>query len=278
MAASKRFLANYLLKTPASGENHHLGGSFLEVVMDKFNAFASPNCSMWLSLTWQSELFHSSSQCSSNSSTHRRIVELCNSWCGSYYIHVRDWLFRIQITCCKITTQLNQTILQAIIGTMCNAKVGFGKHSTPASTYKGLMKEFLLSTMGNMNFGFALTTSSVVCVAVWKNVLNWPIVPNTWPVKISTNLSKNEVVAFEDAWFQLQQGEALSPRRRFSTIATFSIPRSQFYMPSNPEAHPELRFGKTVCRNPTTPLGKKILSNIGKKRKMDVLQTFLLRV
>ena len=29
--------------------------------------------------------------------------------------------------------------LQAIIGTMCNAKVGIGKHSTPTSTYKGLM-------------------------------------------------------------------------------------------------------------------------------------------
>ena len=43
MAASKQFLANYLLKSPASGESHHLVGSSLEVVMDKFNTLASPN-------------------------------------------------------------------------------------------------------------------------------------------------------------------------------------------------------------------------------------------
>ena len=42
MAASKQFLANYLLKSPASGESHHLVGSSLDVVMDKFNTLASP--------------------------------------------------------------------------------------------------------------------------------------------------------------------------------------------------------------------------------------------
>ena len=46
MAASKQFLADYLFKSPASGENHHLVGSFLEVVMDNFSTFTSPNCSM----------------------------------------------------------------------------------------------------------------------------------------------------------------------------------------------------------------------------------------
>ena len=46
MATSKQFLADYLLKSLASGKNHHLVGSYLEVVMDKFNILASPNCSM----------------------------------------------------------------------------------------------------------------------------------------------------------------------------------------------------------------------------------------
>ncbi len=114
---------------------------------------------------------------------------------------------------------------------------------------KGSWNNFILPIIKNINFGFALTTSSVMYVAVWKNVLNWPIVPNTWPVKINTNLSKEKVVAFEDVEFQLYQREALSPRRRFSTIASFSITRSHFYMPSNPDAHPTFRFGKTMCRN-----------------------------
>lgn len=34
-----------------------------------------------------------------------------------------------------------------------------------------------------------------------KYVLDWPIVPRTWPVKIGTTLLKEEVLAFEDAEF-----------------------------------------------------------------------------
>jgi hypothetical protein len=43
MAASKQFLADYLLKSPANVEGHHLVGSSLEVIMDKFSTLASPN-------------------------------------------------------------------------------------------------------------------------------------------------------------------------------------------------------------------------------------------
>ena len=111
MATSKQFLADYLLKSPASGENHHLVGSFLEMVIDKSSTLVSPNWSTWLSSTRQSEVFHSSSQYPSNSSMRRGIVEFCNSWCGSYYICIRYWLFCIQITHCNITTQLSQTML-----------------------------------------------------------------------------------------------------------------------------------------------------------------------
>ena len=44
MAASEKFLADYLLKCPASDESHHLVGSSLEMVIDKFNTLAFPNC------------------------------------------------------------------------------------------------------------------------------------------------------------------------------------------------------------------------------------------
>ena len=38
------------------------------------------------------------------------------------------------------------------------------------------------------------------CVSGSKNkyVLDWPIVPNTWPVKIGTKLSREEILALED--------------------------------------------------------------------------------
>jgi hypothetical protein len=44
MTVSKQFFANYLLKSPANVKGHHLVGSSLEVVMDKFNILTSPNC------------------------------------------------------------------------------------------------------------------------------------------------------------------------------------------------------------------------------------------
>jgi hypothetical protein len=49
IAASKQFLADYLLKSPANVEGHYLVGSSLEVVMDKFNTLASPNCCNFVS-------------------------------------------------------------------------------------------------------------------------------------------------------------------------------------------------------------------------------------
>ena len=48
-ASSKKFLADYLLKSPLNGDGHHLAGSSLEVVMDKFNTLASPNCGNFVS-------------------------------------------------------------------------------------------------------------------------------------------------------------------------------------------------------------------------------------
>ena len=49
MAASKRFIADYLLKFPSNGEGHHLAGSTLEVVMNKLSNFISPNCRNFVS-------------------------------------------------------------------------------------------------------------------------------------------------------------------------------------------------------------------------------------
>jgi hypothetical protein len=49
MTTSKQFLADYLLKFPTNVKDHHLVGSSLQVVMDKFNTLASPNCRNFVS-------------------------------------------------------------------------------------------------------------------------------------------------------------------------------------------------------------------------------------
>ena len=137
---------------------------------------------------------------------------------------------------------------------MCNAKVGSSKHGTSAPTYKGLKKEF--RSTNNVEYEFWFCPDDIKrCVNGTKKkyVLDWPTMPNTWPVKMDTNLSREEVLALEDVGFQLQQREVLSPRRRLSTIPTHFIPCSHFSMPLNPDAHPTFRFRKSMRRNPTTP-------------------------
>ena len=44
-----------------------------------------------------------------------------------------------------------------------------------------------------------------------KWMFDWPNLCKVWQVKVGTNLTRKEVFALEDAQFQLQQREALSP-------------------------------------------------------------------
>ena len=88
---------------------------------------------------------------------------------------------------------------------MCNTKVGSNKYDTPAPTFKGLKKEFRFTN--NVEYEFWFWPDDIKrCVSGTRKeyVLDSPIVPNTWPMKTSTNLSREEVLALEDARFQLQ--------------------------------------------------------------------------
>ena len=86
-----------------------------------------------------------------------------------------------------------------------------------------------------------------------KYMLDWPIIFNTWHVKIGTNLSRQEVLALEGARFQLQQREVLSPCRRLFTIAALQIPQTDFHASLRLDAHPTSRFGKKVRHNLEAP-------------------------
>ena len=44
VATSKQFLVEYLFTSPSNGERHHLANLTLEVVVNKFSIFSSPNC------------------------------------------------------------------------------------------------------------------------------------------------------------------------------------------------------------------------------------------
>jgi hypothetical protein len=92
--------------------------------------------------------------------------------------------------------------------TLCNAKVGTGKHGTPTPMYKGL-KEY--HSTNNVKYEFWFCPDDIKCCVNENNkkyVLDRHVVINIWLVKIGTNLSKQEILTLEDARFQLHQKEA----------------------------------------------------------------------
>ena len=127
--------------------------------------------------------------------------------------------------------------LQAHTGEQCNAKVQRGSHGTPAPTYAGLKKDYRSPRNVPAEFWFCPDDIGR-CVKGSKRpfVVDWPAVPMTWPVKVGTNLTVQEVLALEEAGFQLQQRGALSPRRQFQVSMDMPLLRSQFPMPSNPDS------------------------------------------
>ena len=93
-----------------------------------------------------------------------------------------------------------------------------------------------------------------------KYVLDWYEVPNTWPVKIGSNLSRQEVLALKDAGCQLQEREAILPHYKLSTIAMLPIPQMDFCVLLNSNAHLTSKFGKTMRHN-LSPLTTKHITN-----------------
>lgn len=63
-----------------------------------------------------------------------------------------------------------------------------------------------------------------------KYVVDWPIVSNTWSIKIGATLSKNKVLVLEEIDFQLQQKDALSSCKDCNTT-NISMWR-QIWMPT----------------------------------------------
>jgi hypothetical protein len=91
------------------------------------------------------------------------------------------------------------------------SKVGSSRHSNFTPTYK-IIKEY--HSTNNVEDRFWFHPHDVkysVSGNTKKYVLEWLIVPSTWPLKIGVNVLKEEVLAIEDTMFPLHQSEPLSP-------------------------------------------------------------------
>jgi hypothetical protein len=114
---------------------------------------------------------------------------------------------------------------QAITKKNCEAKIMQGTTPTVAPTYTRLMEHHQKKKDKIMEFFFC-NDDIERCVKGTKRrwMKSRPDVPNVWPMKIGTNLSRKEILDLEHAGFQLSQ--LLSSPQRDSSGWKSSHPTS----------------------------------------------------
>ena len=93
-----------------------------------------------------------------------------------------------------------------------------------------------------------------------------PPIPSIWPVKIGTNLTRDEMEALENAGFRLPQKEQLPINRTFNNAAP---PRdlSHIPVPDKADVYPKSRRSKTMKRIPA--MTRKHMKNIESATSMQ---------
>ena len=142
---------------------------------------------------------------------------------------------------------------QQAITKKCIAKIVQDGKSTTAPTYTGMMDSYKKNKLEHMQLFFC-NDDIDRCLKGTKRkwVKSRPEVPEVWPVKMGTNLSQKEILALENAGFQLQRRLKMSPRRLFGDHNN-AVNLSEYIPPAFPDDYPKRRFGKNIRRNPNAP-------------------------
>ena len=92
--------------------------------------------------------------------------------------------------------------LQANTNAKCDTRVAKRLYGTPAPTYFGKKRDYHTKKSVEVDLWFC-ADGIKRCVSRNKKawVLDWLAIPPTWPIKLGTNLTREEVFALEDAGF-----------------------------------------------------------------------------
>jgi hypothetical protein len=147
-------------------------------------------------------------------------------------------------------------VQQTITEKNCKAKIVQGNTATTAPTYTGIMEHHQKKTDKIMEFFFC-NDNIERCVKGTKRrwVKSRPNVPNVWPVKIGTNLSRKEILDLEHVGFQLLQRVVISPRRLFG-IEELPSDLSSYPIQASSNEHPKIRSDKNIRRIKKVPTTK----------------------
>jgi hypothetical protein len=86
-----------------------------------------------------------------------------------------------------------------------------------------------------------------------KWIIDWPEVPEIWPILIGTNLNREETLLLQHAGFRLQERPILSPHRLFNMSKIHKTVLFDQPPPPNPNAYPTVRNNRTIWRIANAP-------------------------
>jgi hypothetical protein len=145
---------------------------------------------------------------------------------------------------------------QAITKKNYKAKIVQDNTATATPTYTQVMEHHQKKTDKVMEFFFC---NNDIELCVKGTMCRWvkfrPNVPNVWPMKIGTNLSRKEILDLEHTGFQVPQHAVIFPKRLFE-MEELPSNLSSNPIPASPDDHPKIRSGKNIRRNKNVPTTK----------------------
>ena len=113
-------------------------------------------------------------------------------------------------------------------------------------------------------------------VIPYSDTLERPPIPTIWPVKIGTNLTHTEIVAIENAGFQLPQRECITPSQLFTNSAS-PLDLSTLQVPETPQQYPRTRKSKSIQRSSSGPSSRQLLNiNLAKAMQTSILKVTMI--
>jgi hypothetical protein len=136
----------------------------------------------------------------------------------------------------------------------CVSKIAKGSKGTPAPTYRGRKKQYNGNKEIFTDFWFCVDDIHR-CVRGSKRprVIDWPQVPDVWPVLMGTSLTRQETLSLQEAGFQLQDRPPMSPRRLFKESNVFEAVVYDHPVPLHAETYPTTRRHKPIRRIANAP-------------------------
>jgi hypothetical protein len=148
-------------------------------------------------------------------------------------------------------------VQQAATNFKCTARIAKGSKGTAAPTYRGRNTQYGGTKVIVSDFWFCPDDIEHYVKGSKRSwVLDWPQVPDIWPVLSGTNLTHEETLLLQDAGFKLQERPSMSPWRMFALSNLFEAPIFDHPGPPNPDVHPSTRNSKSVRRNANAPTAK----------------------